>query len=83
MEVDESGVARLSKPLAAPIIRRQDSPKCFDMNASIYVWQRKAFFENESIFLSDTTLYEMPEELSIDIDTELDFEFVAYIMSQR
>lgn len=83
VEVDENGVARLSKPLAAPIIRRQDSPKCFDMNASIYVWQRKAFFENESIFLSDTTLYEMPEELSIDIDSELDFEFVAYIMSKR
>lgn len=83
VEVDESGVARLSKPLAVPITRRQDSPKCFDMNASIYVWRRKALFENRSIFLSDTALYEMPEEHSIDIDSELDFEFVTYLMSKK
>ena len=83
VEVEESSVARLSKPLTVPIIRRQDSPKCFDMNASIYVWRRKALFENESIFLSDTALYEMPEERSIDIDSELDFEFVTYIMSKK
>lgn len=83
VEVDESGVVRLSKPLAVPITRRQDSPKCFDMNASIYVWCRKSFFENESIFLSDTALYEMPEERSVDIDSELDFEFVTYLMSKK
>ena len=83
VEVDESGVARLSKPLTAPITRRQDSPKCFDMNASIYVWQRKALFKNETIFLSDTALYEMPEERSVDIDNELDFEFVTFLMSKR
>ena len=83
VEVNGSGVARLSKPLATPITRRQDSPKCFDMNASIYVWRRKAFFENDTIFLPDTKLYEMPAKRSIDIDSELDFEFVAYIMSKR
>lgn len=83
VEVDESGVVRLSKPLTTPIVRRQDSPNCFDMNASIYVWRRKALFENDSIFLSDTALYEMPEERSIDIDSELDFEFVTYLMSKK
>ena len=44
VELDKDGVARLSKPLAAPIARRQDAPKCYDMNASIYVWRRNALF---------------------------------------
>ncbi len=83
VEVDENGVTKLSKPLKVPIVRRQDSPKCFDMNASIYVWYRRALFENDSIFLSDTALYEMPEGRSIDIDSEFDFEFVSFLMSKR
>jgi CMP-N-acetylneuraminic acid synthetase len=73
----------LSKPLAVPIVRRQDAPKCFDMNASIYVWRRAVLFENRSIFTKMTALYVMPEGRSIDIDSELDFAFVEFILSQN
>jgi len=83
VEVNEGGVVQLSKPLNTPIVRRQDSPKCYDMNASIYVWRRPALFENDTIFLSDTALYEMPEERSVDIDSQLDFKFVTFLMSER
>lgn len=80
VEVDETGVARLSKKLEIPVVRRQDAPKCYDMNASVYVWQRNVLFKDSTIFNNDTLLYEMPEERSIDIDSELDFEFVDFIM---
>jgi CMP-N,N'-diacetyllegionaminic acid synthase len=33
-------------------------------------------------FLDKTGLYVMPEERSIDIDTELDYKFVGFLMSQ-
>ena len=83
IELDENGVVRLSKPLKNNIVRRQDSPQCFDMNAAVYVWTRTALFEKPTVFNVDTLLFVMPEERSIDIDSELDFEIVQFIMKNR
>lgn len=83
VELDENGVVRLSKPIDRSIVRRQDSPKCFDMNASIYVWKRLVLLNYPTVFNADTLLFVMPEERSIDIDTSLDFEIVEAIMRRR
>lgn len=83
VEVDKSGFVRLSKRLETPVTRRQDAPKCFDMNASVYVWNRNVFVASPSVFYEDTLLLEMPVERSHDIDSELDFEWVEYLMSRR
>ena len=83
VELDDSGRVRLSKPLDHPIVRRQDAPKCYDMNASIYIWQREGLLNNSVVFLENTALYVMPEERSIDIDSELDFEFVEFLAKKR
>ncbi len=83
VELEQNGVVRLSKPLKKPVLRRQDSPKCYDMNASIYVWQRAALFESDTVFNEDTRLFVMPEERSKDIDSELDFEIVEFLMKKR
>lgn len=73
----------LSKKLKVPIFRRQDSPRCYDMNASIYVWKKAALFEFDTVFNSDTELYEMPENRSVDIDNELDFMIVEYLLKNK
>lgn len=73
----------LAKRPATPILRRQDAPACFDMNASIYVWQRAALFQREGLFHPDTQLHVMPEERSIDIDSELDLEIVSMLLERR
>ena len=83
IEMDSTGVVNLSKSLDQAVLRRQDSPRCFDMNASIYVWERNSFVENTSIFKKDTMMYEMPEERSIDIDHELDYEMVRFLMERN
>ncbi len=83
VELDENGVASLSKKLDTQIVRRQDSPKCYDMNGSVYVWNRQTLMNEDRLFHSDTLLYEMPEERSIDIDNSLDFEFVEFLMKKR
>ena len=83
VELGGDDVVKLSKPLEKPILRRQDSPQCFDMNASIYVWTRAALFESPTLFNADTRLFVMPEDRSIDIDSELDFEIVELIMRKR
>ena len=83
VEVDEHGVVKLSKQPTKPIVRRQDSSKCYDLNASIYAWQREALFSSTEIILKDTALYIMPMDRSIDIDEELDFEYVEFILRKR
>jgi len=83
VELSKKGFVRTSKNLDSPIIRRQDSPKCFDLNASIYIWKREAFYHNTTVLTDDTSLFIMPEERSIDIDTELDFEIVKLLMKNK
>jgi len=83
VELDAQNVARLSKALDTPVVRRQDAPKCYDMNASIYVWRREILLNSSSIFNDKTLLHVMPEERSIDIDSELDFEFVEFLLRKR
>ncbi|MFT7004465.1 MAG: CMP-N,N'-diacetyllegionaminic acid synthase [Sulfurimonas sp.] len=83
VEVDSAGKISLSKQLDTSIIRRQDAPKSYDMNASIYIWKRDVILNNKSLFLENTGLYTMPEERSIDIDTELDYKFVEFLMKEN
>jgi len=83
VELDVDGYAGLSKSLPKPVVRRQDAPPCFDMNASIYVWRRESLMTGTSVFMDRTRLYVMPEDRSIDIDSELDFQFVEYLLQQR
>lgn len=83
VEVDAAGVAHISKSVGAPLVRRQDGPACFDLNGSIYIWQRGIFETDPRIFYDDTRLYVMPEDRSYDIDTELDFQFVEFLMKRR
>jgi CMP-N,N'-diacetyllegionaminic acid synthase len=82
VEADANGIVSLSKPLATVVARRQDSPQCFDMNASIYVWRRQALFTNESLFTGNTRLFVMPRERSLDIDSQADFEMVEWMMTK-
>ena len=84
VERDETSRVRLSKPPSAPIARRQDAPECFDLNASVFVWTRDSLFsDNDYALGDDTLLFVMPEERSIDIDTEIDFKFVEFLMSGK
>ena len=83
VEIDVDGKVSLSKKLDTAIIRRQDAPKSYDMNASIYIWKRNVILNETSIFLDKTGLYVMPEKRSIDIDTELDYKFVEFLMKEN
>lgn len=83
VEERSDGSVGLSKSADPPIVRRQDAPRCFDMNASIYAWRVAPFLENPAVFYPDTRLFEMPEERSVDIDSDLDFTLVELLLSKR
>ena len=84
VEVDaQTGVVSLSKSANGGFLRRQDVPRSFDMNASIYVWNRDALVAHPAVFFPTTKLFEMPPERSHDIDSELDFQIVSWLMEAR
>ena len=83
IEQNKSGKVYLSKSLDSSIVRRQDAPKSYDMNASIYIWKRDVILNEKSLFLEKTGLYIMPEVRSIDIDSELDYKFVEYLLKEN
>ena len=68
--------------------RRQEAPQTFDMNASIYIWNRKTLLKSFVEALErnakwKTVFYEMPKERSIDIDTKFDFELVEFLLKKN
>jgi CMP-N,N'-diacetyllegionaminic acid synthase len=63
--------------LMKKLTSRQQAPNVYDMNASIYIWQRKTLINYDTIFLDKTSMYLMPEERSIDIDNQFDFKVVS------
>ena len=79
----DNGAVRLIRPMKPPIVRRQDVPKTYDLNASIYVWNRNALLSCNTLIDEHTVLYVMPPERSLDIDSELDFEMIEFMMRKR
>ena len=65
------------------ITRRQDTPICYDMNASIYIWSRDALIKSDKLFYPDTLFYEMPIERSYDIDSEFDYRIVSMCLKNQ
>lgn len=83
VEQAADGTVRLSKALDPPISRRQDSPPCYDMNGSIYVWSRDCLIDRPAVLYPSTRIWVMPEERSIDIDSEIDFLIADFLMRRR
>jgi CMP-N,N'-diacetyllegionaminic acid synthase len=81
-EIGDTGKVVISKVSPYPIVRRQDSPRCYDMNGSVYVWRRDSILKTVDLG-PNTGIFVMPEERSIDIDTEFDFKIVEFILKER
>jgi len=64
-----------------PIIRRQDAPKVYQLNAGIYVI-KKAIIESGKIFTDKTKVIVMPIERSVHIDTKMDFKFAEFLLKE-
>ena len=82
VEVIKNKLQRV-KMLKKNIYRRQDAPKTYDCNASIYIWKKKSLVNFKSFYKAKTAFYEMPESRSIDIDSELDFKLVEFLLKKN
>ncbi len=83
VELDDKEYAHLSKKLENPVFRMQDTPKVYELNASIYIYWTKYLFDMESVINDGSIIYEMPDERSIDIDSEVDFKMVEFFIKEN
>lgn len=62
-------------------VTRQQAPKCYDMNASIYAYKREFLLNEKTNKVLDgkAVIYEMTDTGIIDIDSEGDFELMQVI----
>lgn len=84
VEIDTKGKWRLSKNKKGRIVRRQDAPKVFSLNASIFLCNRRFLLNNShySPVTNNTEVYVMPDIASVDIDNEVDFSYIGFLIKR-
>ena len=65
------------------MMNRQDSEITFTPNGGIYVFKYSLLKEKYSYYSDKTYAYVMPEERSLDIDTENDFKIAEFLVSKN
>jgi CMP-N,N'-diacetyllegionaminic acid synthase len=82
VEETEDGKLRLCKK--GDFVTRQSAPNVYDMNASIYIYRREYLLdENSHSAISDNSIgYLMDEQSSVDIDSEIDFKYVEFLVRE-
>ena len=83
VEPDQSGYLHVSKPLPGGVVARQQAPVVWEHAASTYVLDPEYLRRARGIFQGRVLPYLMPVERCLDIDTELDFKIVQYLMKER
>lgn len=84
VEKKSDGFIKLSKKLPHKVVRRQDAPEVYSMNASIYFYSRKFLIQHNHItpFSKRTAVYIMDDLSAFDIDREIDFRFIDFLIKQ-
>lgn len=83
METGADGFAKLVKQSDTPIVRRQDAPHVLSLTPAAYVVRREALYRFEHWSQAKCLLSEMPRERAIDIDTELDFKLIEFLLNEK
>lgn len=84
VEEQPDGTVKLCKELNGNVIRRQDAPIVYEMNASMYIYDRSFLLDanNKTPYAKRAMVYEMPKICAIDIDSELDFKYIEFLIKE-
>lgn len=62
--------------------QRQAQENFYRPNGAIYIAEISEFLRDQFLYRAGSYAYIMPKERSVDIDTELDFKFAEFLMSE-
>jgi len=80
VELDAAGYASISKTPATPVVSRQQAPLVYSLSPAVYAIRCDILWKYEHWAGSKFQICPMPRERAIDIDSELDFRLVEYLM---
>ena len=83
MELNDNNTAQLVKKTDETISCRQNAPVVYSLTPAVYVMKRSALFEYSHWSDAVCMINPIPRELAIDIDTELDFKIVEFLMQNE
>lgn len=83
LETDKSGALKICKNLPSTIVRRQDAPPVYEHVASIYVFSPEYIHSASYLLDGHTEGYDIGSEKSLDVDSDLDFLLVEYLMKRK
>jgi CMP-N-acetylneuraminic acid synthetase len=78
--VNRDGYASLVKQNKNKIQRRQDAPSAYDLTTVAYATRPQFILSHDSVFDGRVRSVEIPPERAFDIDTELDWDIVEYMI---
>jgi CMP-N,N'-diacetyllegionaminic acid synthase len=80
MEVTADGFAEIVKKGDKPIVRRQDAPQVYSLTPAAYVVKKSALYNYEHWSKAKCKIHPIPRERAVDIDTEIDFKIVEFLI---
>ena len=83
MEIGENGYAEIVKKGSKPIVRRQDAPPVYSLTPAAYVVKKSALYEFEHWSKARCKIHPIPRDRAVDIDTEIDFKMVEFLMENN
>lgn len=73
----------ISRSIASNFTRRQDCPPVYAINGSIYVIDIQALRTKEVHDFTNVNMYEMPQNYSVDLDSESDWMLAEYLIEKN
>ena len=82
VKLDPDGYASLAVE-GDQFVRRQDTPRLFDMTTVAYAARPQFILTQTGIFDGYVRMVEIPADRALDIDTPLDFEFARFLAARN
>jgi N-acylneuraminate cytidylyltransferase/CMP-N,N'-diacetyllegionaminic acid synthase len=82
VEIDKSGFAKIVVKPEKPIACRQDAPKVFSLSPAVFAIKRDILWKYDHWSQSKFKIFELDRLRAIDIDHEIDFNFIEFLLTQ-
>lgn len=83
VEPDAAGALRMCKSRDGRVLARQKAPPVFEHVAGVYVLDPDYLRRAEHLLDGHAVGYEVPEEKAFDVDSELDFALIEFLLGRR
>ena len=82
VEYDKNKLVISKKP-NEKVLCRQNAPKVYDHVASIYIMKANYLRESDGLLSGNVIGYDVGQEKGLDIDTDLDFKIIEYLIKNK